>query len=99
MIPGLVGAAHGYHQNFGKATPQNGEKLEPRHLGHVEIRDDEFRIRVPELEKSIEAVLRGADAVTLRAQQQREPLANGRLVVHYQNSMVFFHCDHLWVDC
>ena len=96
MIPGLVCAAHGQHEDFGKAAAQDREKLESRHLGHVEIGDDEFRIRTPELQKSIEAVRCETDGVPMRGQQHCEPVANVLLVVHNQNAMALAHGDHLW---
>src|SRR5581483_4470129 len=86
-IAGLISATHRNHQNLWDATANDGEKLESRHLRHVQVGNDELRHLALHLQQRIEAILRAADFVSFSGQQHRHCGTNASIVIYNQNSI------------
>ena len=65
-----------------KAPAHHREELESGHLRHVEIGNDDVRHHPPELQKSVETMLRSANVVPLVSQEPSQNLANSGLVIN-----------------
>src|SRR4051812_21028168 len=82
LVARFVRATDGHDRGLGEATTHDGEEFEARHLRHVEVRDNDVWRLPLELQKSLEAMLRGPNVISRGAQQLCGTLENARFIIN-----------------
>ncbi len=92
VLHGLDGGFHGAEAGHDHGQDRDAElgdlfdQIEPVHLGHLEVRDDQVVAALLQLLQGLHAVLDGAYHVALQTQKVRQNLADHTLVVDHQDA-------------
>ena len=81
----IVSAAHCDRRQRREPPPNDRQKFNPRHPGHMEIRDDQVRSSHAKFRERFQPVACGDHVESFFTENQRHYFPHGRIVIYKQN--------------